>query len=89
MSTTRLPRVLRARGADRVRQRCGYCLTSELITGIPMEIDHLLPEVLGGATSDDNLWLACSACNGARGDRVAARDPLTSACVAVYNFSVQ
>ncbi len=55
MSTTRVPHAMRARLAEQAGQRCGYCLTSETLTGMPLEIDHLIPEALGGATTEDNL----------------------------------
>ena len=40
-----------------------------------MEIEHIIPEVLGGATEADNLWLACSACNEHKSGRIAGIDP--------------
>jgi hypothetical protein len=89
MSTTRVPKALRARVAEQAGQRCGYCLSSETITGIALEIDHLLPEALGGETTEDNLWLACSACNDAKGDRVTARDPLTGEWATLFNPRTQ
>ena len=60
MSRTYVPTWLRERVADAARHRCGYCLSSEAVVGAPMEIDHLIPESLGGLTEEDNLWLACS-----------------------------
>ena len=38
-----------------------------------MELDHLIPEALGGLTEEDNLWLACSLCNDSKGCRIAAK----------------
>jgi len=58
-----IPKALRAKVAAQARHRCGYCLTSEAIVGTPMEIDHIIPQSLGGLTEEDNLWLACSLCN--------------------------
>ena len=46
-----------------------------------MELDHLIPEALGGVTAEENLWLACSACNDAKGSRIAAQDPTTGEVV--------
>ena len=63
MSETHIPKVLRESVTAQARQRCGYCLTSERIVGTPMEIDHIIPESLGGPTEEENLWLACSPCN--------------------------
>lgn len=50
-----------------------------------MEIDYLLPEARGGRTEEQNLWLACSGCNGHKGDRTAARDPMTRETVRLFN----
>lgn len=58
MSTAYIPKDLRERVAQQARYRCGYCLSAEAIVGAPMEIDHLVPQALGGLTEEDNLWLA-------------------------------
>jgi hypothetical protein len=50
-----------------------------------MEIDHLIPEALGGLTEEENLWLACSLCNDARGCRIVGADPLTGELVRLFN----
>lgn len=75
MSGRYISRELRLRIGEEARHRCGYCLTQEAIVGAPMEIDHIVPQALGGQTVVENLWLACSLCNDHKGDRVAARDP--------------
>jgi 5-methylcytosine-specific restriction endonuclease McrA len=50
-----------------------------------MEIDHLIPEALGGGTEEENLWLACSLCNDSRGCRIAGADPVTGELVPLFN----
>jgi len=55
--------------------RYGYCHTAEALIGMPLECDHLYPEVLGGPTERENLWLACTRCNDFKGDRIDALDP--------------
>jgi hypothetical protein len=50
-----------------------------------MEIDHIIPESLGGETAEDNLWLACSLCNDHKGDRIAAPDPETGEVVRFFD----
>jgi 5-methylcytosine-specific restriction endonuclease McrA len=50
-----------------------------------MEIDHIIPESLGGLTEESNLWLACSLCNDHKGDRIAALDPETGELVQLFN----
>ena len=57
MSETHIPQALRQRVASKARYRCGYCLTSETIVGTPMEMDHIIPQALGGPTEEQNLWL--------------------------------
>jgi len=85
MSKSRVPKALRELVAEQARHRCGYCLTQESIVGTPMDIDHLLPESLGGPTEEQNLWLACSLCNDKKGDRVAVLDPVTGVRVRLFN----
>lgn len=50
-----------------------------------MEIDHLLPEVLGRLTEEENPWLASPLCNNHKGDRIAATDPETGELVRLFN----
>ena len=85
MSDPYIPKALRAKVAAQARHRWGYCLTSEAIVGTPMEIDHIIPQSLGGLTEEDNLWLACSLCNDHKGDRIAALDPLTDEIVRLFD----
>ena len=85
MSTVSVPKPLRARVTEQAHRRCGYCLTTELLIGAPMEIEHIIPTALGGQTEEGNLWLACSLCNEYKGVRVVAPDPLTDELVPLFN----
>ena len=85
MSRSYVPAALRQKVAEQARHRGGYCRTSETIAGTPMEIEHLVPESLGGPTAEDNLWLACSLCNRHKGDRTAAEDPASGQVVPLFN----
>jgi len=85
MSRTRIPKALRERVSAQARRRCGYCPTSEAIVGVPMELDHIIPEVLWGLTEEDNLWLACPLCNGHKADRIAAPDSATGETVRLFD----
>lgn len=89
MSSQRIPLALRRRVAKTARYRCGYCLTSQHIVGPLLEIDHLLPEGRGGISEEDNLWLACPLCNGAKSDRVEVVDPTTGQIVPLFNPRIQ
>lgn len=85
MSKSYIPRALRERVAVQGRYRCGYCLTQELVVGVPMDVEHIIPEVLGGLTEEDNLLLACSLCNSHKGERVTALDPVTGEMVRLFD----
>jgi len=84
MSRSHIAKALREQIVTEARHRCGYCLTSARIIGAPMEIDHIIPESLGGPTVRENLWLACSMCNDHKGNRIAALDPLTEEVVRLF-----
>jgi hypothetical protein len=85
VSRSHVPADLRERVAAAARHRCGYCLTAEAVAGLPMEIDHIVPEALGGLTVEVNLWLACPPCNGHKSKRVSATDPLTGELVRLFD----
>lgn len=85
MSSTSIPADLRRRVSIEARQRCGYCQTQELVIGSPLEIDHLVPESLGGLTVLDNLWLACSPCNDHKSNRLLLVDPISGDRVPIFN----
>lgn len=70
-------------------RRCGYCLSSETVTGIPLEIEHIVPESIGGSTGRENLWLACHRCNKFKGNRTDATDPVTQTAAPLFNPRLQ
>ena len=76
---------LRQRVAQAAKYRCGYCQTQEAIIGMPMEIDHIVPESLGGHSEETNLWLACPRCNRYKGAQTHALDEQTGEQVPLYN----
>lgn len=62
----------------RDRLRCQYCnlkykhkhpKTGVIFDKDYMTLDHIVPQSRGGATSSDNLVLACKPCNQQKGDR--------------------
>lgn len=85
MSKTHIPQALRKTLAQEGRYRCGYCLTLQKIIGLPMAIDHIIPETKGGETEQENLWLACRRCNEFKGSQTHALDPLTDNLVLLFN----
>ncbi|HEX4963886.1 MAG TPA: HNH endonuclease signature motif containing protein [Thermoanaerobaculia bacterium] len=85
MTSAYIPKAIRQRVAEQARYRCGYCLSAETISGYSMEVDHLIPQALGGPTLEGNLWLACSACNLFKGHRISAQDPESGRVVRLFN----
>lgn len=81
----RVPYRLRARVARTAGYRCGYCRTPESIVGLRLSIEHIIPEAKGGKTVEENLWLACHACNEFKGARVQGRDPVTGRRTRLWN----
>lgn len=73
----RIPEPLRERVSHLAGHRCGYCLCTPALLGMPMSIDHIIPESAGGPTTEENLWLACRRCNEFKGSQTAALDPET------------
>ncbi len=73
MSYSRVSKALRERIEERDRHRCSYCLTPEAITGAPMEIDHIVPESLGGPTT---LKTSASPVRSATATRPVGSPPL-------------
>ena len=49
----------------RWEQQCAYCSA----TGLPLEIDHVIPQSRGGSNRVANLVMACRLCNLAKGDK--------------------
>ena len=89
MSHASVPKELREKVAVQARRRCGYCLTSELIVGSPMQIEHIIPEADGGLTVEENLWLACALCNSHKSDRLRAHDDKSGTVVHLFNPRTQ
>ena len=46
---------------------CAYCKTS----GVPLQVEHLVPKSRGGSDRASNLVIACDACNKQKGSRTA------------------
>lgn len=67
------------RHGESTEARCAYCGKAGTInwTWTPgwvhfsgLELDHVVPEFLGGTAQPENIVLACAHCNRSRGHRV-------------------
>lgn len=50
-----------------------------------MHLDHIVPEVAGGETKEENLCLACFSCNVAKAALQVAVDPETGGTVPIHH----
>jgi 5-methylcytosine-specific restriction endonuclease McrA len=53
---------------EKWERRCAYCEA----TGVPLEIEHIVPRARGGSHRVSNLTLACVTCNKQKGTKTAA-----------------
>jgi len=83
--STHIPAELRRQVAEDAGHRCGYCLSDELLTGVPLAVDHIVPTAKAGETVRDNLWLACRPCNEYKGVETHAPDPKTGQLATLFN----
>lgn len=83
--TPYLSKTVRLKIAMDSRFRCGFCLSSETLTGIACEIDHLVPVSEGGKTVEQNLWLVCGPCNKHKSGRISAKDPTSKKWIRLFN----
>jgi len=89
MSRTTIPEALRRQVLEDAGHRCGYCQSDELLTGIPLSTEHLLPVAAGGPTVRDNLWRSCRPCNELKGTQTHAVDPETGEIAPLFNPRTQ
>lgn len=77
--------VVRRRVRLAAGDRCGYCQSAQRYVFGLLEVEHLVPQAHGGTDDEENLWLACRLCNGFKGTRTVASDPLTGRLVRLFN----
>lgn len=82
-------RRLREQVRQQAGDRCGYCLSHQKYVLGWLEIDHLVPQALGGTDDEDNLWLACRLCNSFKGKQTSAIDPSNGEMVLLFNPRTQ
>jgi hypothetical protein len=52
---------------EKFQRQCAYCGT----TGVPLEVEHIVPTSRGGSDRVCNLTIACHPCNEAKGNQTA------------------
>ncbi|MEE3718104.1 HNH endonuclease signature motif containing protein [Tumidithrix elongata RA019] len=80
-----IPVSLRRLVIQRANNLCEYCGLSQLGQAATFHIDHVIPVVAGGLTTEDNLALACVSCSLYKGARQDVEDPETNKMVPIFN----
>ena len=70
---------------DRAFDRCEYCQMPQLLVASSHQVDHIVAEKHGRATSEINLALSCSLCNLRKGSDIASLDPETGELMRLFN----
>ena len=86
---TSIPERLRRQVRERAAGRCEYCLIHEEDMYYPHEPDHITAARHGGATSLENLALACFSCNRFKGSDLASIDPTSRRVVTLFHPRTQ
>jgi HNH endonuclease len=76
---------IRQQVISNAQYRCEYCKTSSKLTGMPLTMEHILPQSLGGSDALDNLAAACYRCNEFKGAKISAIDPQTNELSRLFN----
>lgn len=89
MTRPTIPVSLRREIREEGSYRCGYCLSEEILMGISLVPDHIIPLAAGGSNARENLWPACRQCNETKNNRTHAADPQTGEIVPLFNPRTQ
>lgn len=71
------------------KNRCGFCLSHQDYVWDILEIDHIFPLAKGGKDSEENLWLICATCNGAKYNKTEGFDQITGQNAPLFNPRLQ
>ncbi|MCP3958969.1 MAG: HNH endonuclease [bacterium] len=75
----------RRRVRRRAGNRCEYCLSHQDYVLGRLQIDHVIPIIRGGPSTEDNLCLACELCNQYKWAKTEGRDPETLEVVSLFH----
>lgn len=87
MSERRVSSALRRQIEDRAGELCEYCRSPASVSSQPFSVEHIVPRVRGGASTADNLALACQGCNNHKYDKIEGADPTSGEVVALYHHA--
>ena len=64
---------------------CEYCRSQQSLCPATFHIEHILPQAQGGTDALDNLALSCGGCNGHKGIKTDAFDPVNRVRVPLFH----
>ena len=70
---------------ERAGERCEYCLYPQEASFLAFEVEHIIAEKHGGATTENNLALACPYCNRFKGTDLGSLDPESGQLTPLFN----
>src|SRR5262249_45232594 len=70
---------------ERAGFRCEYCHAPASAFNFPLDIEHIVPRSRQGAKVDDNLAIACRACNVFKGAQTSVTDPESLELTPLFN----
>lgn len=74
---------------ERASERCEYCLYPQEASFLAFEVEHIIAEKHGGATTENNLALACPYCNRFKGTDLGSLDPESGQLTPLFNPRTQ
>jgi 5-methylcytosine-specific restriction endonuclease McrA len=83
--SVRIPSRLARDVRERAGEVCEYCRLPQASQEATFHIDHVTPRTNDGATTLENLALACVSCSLRKAAREKARDPKTGKVVPLFN----
>ena len=89
MTRPTIPQAVRRAILEEANYRCGYCLSEEILMGVSLVPDHIIPLTVGGSNERENLWPACRQCNELKNNRTHAEDPETGELAPFFNPRTQ
>src|SRR5260370_39620124 len=80
-----IPANLRRQVITRAANCCEYCGLAQTGQEATFHIDHVVPVVVGGQSTSENLALACVSCSLRKGARLVTVDPHTGEEVILFD----
>ena len=77
MSEGRVTAELKQQVIERAHGCCEYCRSQARFAIQPFSVEHIVPLSRGGATTPDNLALACQGCNNHKYNKTEDPDPVS------------